>query len=103
MRYLFLPLLTKLMATMACTKEQVSEVEKEKSNQIVLIFNKPVKNGFAINPETGKKSHGRTNQGDEIQITDDHHISRRLVFEEGAEYDTIVINSKRDQVEMKLM
>ncbi|MCE7994241.1 MAG: TlpA family protein disulfide reductase [Roseivirga sp.] len=104
MRYYYLCFFTLLLTIMACTKEeQVSEVEKEKPNRIVLIFNKPVKNGFARNPETGKPSHGRTNQGDEVQIVDDHHISRRLTFEEGAEYDTIVINSKRDQVEMKLM
>lgn len=104
MRYYYLTLLAFLLTAMACTKEeQVSEVEKEKPNRIVLIFNKPVKNGFAINPETGKTSHGRTNSGDEIQIIDDHYIARRLRFEEGAEYDTIIINSKRDQVEMKLM
>lgn len=103
MRY-YLSLFALLLVTMACTKEeQVSEVEKEKPNQIVLIFNKPVKNGFAINPETGKTSHGRTNKGDEIQVIDDHYIAHRLTFEEGAEYDTVVIHSKRDLVEMKLM
>ncbi len=104
MRYYYLPLLAFVLMLMACTKEeQVSEAEKEKPNRIVLIFNKPVKNGFAINPETGKLSHGRTRNGDEIQIVDDAHISRRLTFEEGAEYDTVVIDSQRDYVEMKLM
>ncbi|GAB5523585.1 MAG: hypothetical protein Roseis2KO_14570 [Roseivirga sp.] len=104
MRYYHLPLLAFVLLLIACTKEeQVSEVEKEKPNRIVLIFNKPVKNGFAINPETGKMSHGRTRNGDEIQIVDDAHISRRLTFEEGAKYDTIVIDSQRDYVEMKLM
>lgn len=103
MRY-YLLLFALLLGIMACTKEeQVSEVEKEKPNQIVLIFNKPVKNGFAINPETGKASHGRTNQGDEIQIIDDNYMAHRLTFEEGAEYDTVIIKSRRDLVEMKLM
>jgi thiol-disulfide isomerase/thioredoxin len=100
-----LPLILLLfLSALGCTKQrEVPEVKKEKPNQIVLIFNEPVKNGYAINPKTGKVSHGRTNKGDEIQITDDHHISRRLVFEEGVEYDTIVINSKRDQIEVMLM
>lgn len=107
MRLLYLSYLIFFCLVLACSKSpeevQLPKEEKIKPNQIVLIFNKPVKNGFAINPKTGKASHGRTNKGDEIQIIDDNHISRRLVFEEGVEYDTVIIKSSRDLVEMRLM
>lgn len=103
MRYLILPLLTILLATMACTKEeQVSEVEKEKPNQIVLIFNKPVKNGFYTFPGT-EGGQGRTNEGDEVQFIDNHYMQQRLSFKIGASSDTLVIKSNRDIVEVLLM
>lgn len=92
------------LSAIGCTKQtEVPEVKKVKPDQIVLIFNKPVENGFFYDPENKQRRYGRTTEGDEIQIIDDNHIAQRLKFEIGAESDTIVIKSTRDQVEVRLM
>lgn len=97
-------LLLSTMLALACTKQsEVPEVKKEKPNRIVLIFHEPVENGFYKNPETGKRGFGRTAKGDEIQIIDDHYIEQRLSFEIGAVSDTVVIETKRDVMEVRLM
>lgn len=103
MRYYQLLLLTFMLVLIACTKEeQVPEVKKEKPNRIVLIFNKPVKNGFYSFPGT-EGAQGRTEGGDEIQFIDDNYMRQRLAFKIGAASDTVVIQSKRDIVEVLLM
>jgi len=103
---LLLPLL--LLILFSCSKqkqvpEQTLQVEKEQPNRIVLIFKEPVENGSFKNPETGKRGFGRTIKGDEIQIIDDQYIQKRLTFEIGAASDTVVIDTKRDAMEVRLM
>ena len=100
-------LLLLLALLMACSSPPEGEtslpVKKVKANRIVLIFEEPVENGFFKNPETGKRGFGRTAQGDEIQIIDDHYIEKRLSFKIGADSDTVVIDTQREIMEVRLM
>lgn len=85
-------LLITILVTISCSNNRhKSSPSKtaEKTNQVVLIFNKPVQNG-------SYRNQSRTKNGDEIQFIDDNLIDRRFHLNIGAESDTVVIKSKRD-------
>ncbi|KYG84998.1 hypothetical protein AWW67_17310 [Roseivirga seohaensis] len=89
--------LSALFIFFGCSPTNTSkEAGKEPTNQIVLIFNKPVQNGSYRN-QIGSQN------GDEIQFLDDHMIEQRLHLNIGAESDTVIVESKRDLVEIRLM
>ncbi len=82
---------------------ETQELEQKPTNQIVLIFNKPVQNGYYLIPEGGGRSQERNPNGDEIQFLDDNMIEQLLHINIGAESDTVIVESKRDLVEIRLM
>ncbi|OEK05376.1 hypothetical protein BFP71_18470 [Roseivirga misakiensis] len=89
---------------MGCNKQPVEEVfktTKTSPDQIVLIFNDPVQNGFFT--FSNGSSAGRTRNGDEIQYIDDQYIYRKLKIDFSKKSDTVVLKSKRDWVEVTLM
>ncbi|KYG78812.1 TlpA family protein disulfide reductase [Roseivirga echinicomitans] len=73
------------------------------TNQIVLIFHKPVQNGYYLIPDGGGRSQERNPNGDEIQFLDDNMIEQLLHLNIGVESDTVIVKSKRDLVEIRLM
>ena len=102
----FIPLL--LLLFVACTKPEESTViadtlKKEKPNRIVLIFHKPVLNGFYTLPGGSGQSTGRTNDGDEIQYIDDDLIPQRSFLHPDQQWDTLTLHTQRDWMEVKLM
>lgn len=80
-----------------------SKSEKPLSNQIILIFNNPVQNGFYEIPGTNGKSQSRNQEGDEIQFLDDNMIEQLLNLNIGAVSDTVIIKTQRNIVEVRLM
>lgn len=103
MRYTFCLLIATLIFSGCKTISEESTAEKPKSNQIVLIFNKPVSHGFYQIPNAGTMSQGRTTNGDEVQYIDDRFIQRRLTVDFESKSDTVTIHSTRDWVEVMLM
>lgn len=102
MRHFILLLIALLFV--ACSKqENPIETKKEKSNQVALIFHKPIRNGFKSHPKMGEIGFMRTKKGDEIQYIDDHLIQQRLSFDWEAEWDTVILKSRRDYLEVRLM
>ncbi len=95
-------LLLLFLIASGCKNKPAVQLKGEiKPNQVVLIFNNPVKNGFyKLSDGT---STGRTNAGDEIQYIDDQFIQRRLTIDFEREWDTVVLHSKREWVEVMLM
>ncbi|MEC7754198.1 TlpA disulfide reductase family protein [Roseivirga sp. UBA1976] len=77
--------------------------KKEKADQITLIFNKPVRNGYYEIPGSNGSHQYRTENGDEIQFIDDNLIDQRLPLNIGSEKDTVIIKTGRDLIEVRLM
>ncbi|MFT6871648.1 MAG: thiol-disulfide isomerase/thioredoxin [Roseivirga sp.] len=91
---------------LACKHQEPQEVlkpEKPRTNQIVLIFENPVINGFYTIPNSGGRWQYRTKSGDEIQYIDDQFIPRRASFNLSNERDTVVIATEREFLEVQLM
>ena len=104
MRHFHFLSLISLCLLAACTppkeEQSIQEAEPPKANQITLIFKDPVSNDRVTNPDGS--SYGRPGKGREIQFIDDNHVPQVLILEEGVAYDTSIIRSKRDFVEVKL-
>tara|TARA_R110001592_G_scaffold356956_1_gene659526 strand:+ start:625 stop:2217 length:1593 start_codon:yes stop_codon:yes gene_type:complete len=97
-------LLSALFVFFGCSPtNNPQEPEQIPTNQIVLIFNKPVQNGYYLIPDGGGRSQERNPNGDEIQFLDDNMIEQLLHLNIGAESDTVIVKSKRDLVEIRLM
>ncbi|MBO6496385.1 MAG: TlpA family protein disulfide reductase [Roseivirga sp.] len=77
--------------------------EKEKQNQITLIFNKPVRNGYYEIPGSNGSHQYTTENDDKIQFIDDNLIDQRLPLNIGSEKDTVIIKTGRDLIEVRLM
>lgn len=95
-----------ILILLGCNKEaslEVLKTEEPRANQVVIIFENPVVNGFYTIPESNGRTQRRTRRGDEIQYIDDQYIPRRESFNLNGEKDTVIIKTKRDFLEVQLM
>jgi len=93
-----------LVVLLSCNSEESHEVlkaTKTSPDQIVLIFNDPLQNGFF--KFSNGSSAGRTRSGNEIQYIDDQYIYRQLKIDFNSKSDTVILKSKREYVEVTLM
>ncbi|MFY0592786.1 TlpA family protein disulfide reductase [Roseivirga sp.] len=97
--FLLLPLI--LLGCNNKESQEVLKTEKALPDQIVLIFNEPVQNGFYT--FSNGSSAGRTRSGDEVQYIDDQYIYRKLKIDFNKKSDTVILKSKRKWVEVTLM
>ncbi len=98
-------LLSILLITSGCSplSKESKESKKESTNQITLIFKNPVQNGIYEIPGSNGITQSRNENGDEIQFLDDNLIEQQLNLDFEAQSDTVVINTTRDVVEIRLM
>ena len=82
----------------SCNNSSERPIEKQKTNQITLIFqNAPINNRYTF--KNGLKTGNGGNH--EVSYVDDHYITRLEALKYN-EYDTITIKSKRETVEITL-
>lgn len=98
--FLFLCLL--ILFSCSDKSSETAIEEKEKPNQITLIFKNPVQNGAYYKPNATKPSFYTTQTGNEIEFIDDNLITQRLHIDFEAEIDTVIILSRREWVEVGL-
>jgi len=98
--FLFLCLL--ILFSCSDKSSETAIEEKEKPNQITLIFKNPVQNGAYYKPNATEPSFYTTQTGDEIEFIDDNLITQRLFIDFDAEVDTVIVKSQREWVEVSL-
>ena len=81
--FLFLCLL--ILFSCSDKSSETAIEEKEKPNQITLIFKNPVQNGAYYKPNATEPSFYTTQTGDEIELIDDNLITQRLFIDFDAE------------------
>lgn len=94
-----------LLISFSCSDKapETTVEEKEKADQITLIFKNPIQNGYYEIPGSNGSHQYTTQNGDEIQFIDDNLIDRRLPLNIGSEKDTVIIKTGRDLIEVRLM
>ncbi|MHA7102084.1 TlpA family protein disulfide reductase [Roseivirga pacifica] len=89
---------------LGCSKESTKEkLPEEKPNQVVLIFRNPKNNGVYEIPGTDGQTVRNlyAMRGLPIEAIDEQNLVKYYGFNETKEYDTLIIPTKRDMLELK--